>query len=288
VQKKILLIPLVLLLAISLTAIGCPEPEAPIQPAPEIAEPIPAPEPVKPPDQEVVQEPAQEPVADPQEITLLLITAAVTRVVDGDTIDVSTDGQSERVRLIGVDAPETVRPGAPAESFGLEASAFAKSKLGNRQVWLEMDVQERCRFGRLLAYVWLEQPASGNKAEARTLMFNAILLLEGYAQLATFPPNIKYVDMFTEFQREAREGNRGLWEAPSEAQPVPDVAQPAKVNINTATVEELQQIVHIGPARAEEIVRLRPFKSLDDLGRVRGLGPSRVADIKAEGVAYVE
>lgn len=72
--------------------------------------------------------------------------------------------------------------------------------------------------------------------------------------------------------------------------PTPDPVSddPGRVNINTATVEELQEIVHIGQARAEEIIRLRPFSSLDDLSRVTGIGPSRLTDIKAQGVAYVE
>lgn len=70
-------------------------------------------------------------------------------------------------------------------------------------------------------------------------------------------------------------------------QPTPSPS-PRKVNINTATLEELQQIVHIGQSRAEEIIRLRPFASLDDLSRVSGIGPSRLADIKEQGVAYVK
>ena len=74
-----------------------------------------------------------------------------------------------------------------------------------------------------------------------------------------------------------------------EPQPTPDpVPATGKVNINTATVEELQQIIHIGQDRAEEIVRLRPFSSLDALTRVTGIGPARVADIKDEGIAYVD
>ena len=73
-----------------------------------------------------------------------------------------------------------------------------------------------------------------------------------------------------------------------EPQPTPDPAPAARVNINTATIEELQQIIHIGQERAEEIVRFRPFNSLDALTRVTGIGPARVADIKAEGKAYVD
>jgi competence protein ComEC len=74
----------------------------------------------------------------------------------------------------------------------------------------------------------------------------------------------------------------------TEKGPKTDHSRVGRVNINTAGVEELQQIIHIGPERAEEIIRLRPFHSLNDLRRVRGIGPSRLRDIKEQGIAYVE
>jgi hypothetical protein len=74
-------------------------------------------------------------------------------------------------------------------------------------------VTERDRFGRLLAYAWLIQPADDNEADVRMKMFNAELLLKGYAQVMTSAPNVKYADMFVKFEREARNAGRGLWAA---------------------------------------------------------------------------
>ena len=139
------------------------------------------------------------------------IQVTVTRVVDGDTIHVNMNGQDETVRLIGVDTPETVKPNSPVEPYGREASAFTKSRLTGKTVYLEMDVEERDKYKRLLAYVWLEPPSEVNNAEIQSKMFNAKLLLDGYGQLLTIPPNVKYSDYFTQYQKEARENNRGLW-----------------------------------------------------------------------------
>ena len=126
-------------------------------------------------------------------------TVEVTRVVDGDTIDISpsVEGRS-RVRLIGMDTPEVYFGTQP---YGSEASAFAKQELNGEEVTLELDVQKIDPYGRLLAYVYLPNGE----------MFNETLLTEGYAQVATFPPNVKYVDRFLRAQREAREATRGLW-----------------------------------------------------------------------------
>jgi micrococcal nuclease len=126
-------------------------------------------------------------------------TVEVTRVVDGDTIDISpsVEGRS-RVRLIGMDTPEVYFGTQP---YGPEASAFAKHELDGVRVSLELDVQKIDPYGRLLAYVYLPDGR----------MFNEALVEEGYAQVATFPPNVKYQERFLEAQREAREANRGLW-----------------------------------------------------------------------------
>jgi micrococcal nuclease len=138
-----------------------------------------------------------------------LIKAKVTKVVDGDTIYVKFGNErEEKVRFIGVDTPEsTIR----IDPYGKEAAAYTKSQLYGKDVWLELDVQERDKYGRLLAYIWLSPPVNVNDTEIRNKMFNAILLLEGYAQIMTVPPNIKYVDYFRVYQQEAREQNKGLW-----------------------------------------------------------------------------
>jgi micrococcal nuclease len=142
-----------------------------------------------------------------------VIKAKVQRVVDGDTVVAIIEGKKERIRFIGVDTPETVKPRTPAEPFGRESSDFTKKALTGKTVWLEMDVSPRDKYKRLLAYVWLSPPEDDEitEDEIREDMFNAVLLLGGYAQLMTIPPNVKYADSFTRFQTEAREQVRGLW-----------------------------------------------------------------------------
>jgi micrococcal nuclease len=139
--------------------------------------------------------------------------AVVTRVVDGDTIVVRVTGRVEgpgageaaiggehRLRLIGIDTPESVKPGSPVECFALEASAAASALLEGQEVKLVKDVEERDGFDRLLRYVYLG-------AE----MTNARLVVNGYAHAFTYPPNIRHSELFVQLQREAREADRGLW-----------------------------------------------------------------------------
>lgn len=135
----------------------------------------------------------------------------VTNVIDGDTINVRTSTGEVTVRLIGVNTPETRHPTKGAEPYGKEAKEFTKKVLLGKRVYLEFDVQRTDRYGRTLAYVWLEKPRKFTEDEIRAKMFNAILLLEGYAQVMTFPPNVKYVDVFVKLQQEARQNFRGLW-----------------------------------------------------------------------------
>ena len=128
-------------------------------------------------------------------------TYTVIRVVDGDTFKINYNGKEESVRLIGVDTPESVHPDAEKNTeFGKTASNFSKNYLEGKEVTLEFDVQERDQYGRLLAYVYLNG-----------IMYNKTLLEEGYAKIATYPPNVKYVDDFTTIQEEARNNKKGLW-----------------------------------------------------------------------------
>ncbi|KKM12115.1 hypothetical protein SY88_05140 [Clostridiales bacterium PH28_bin88] len=125
----------------------------------------------------------------------------VQRVVDGDTIQVKIGNKEEAVRLIGVDTPETKAPGKPVEPYGPEAAAFTERLVEGKKVRLELDVQERDKYGRILAYVYLEEGT----------FVNAELLRQGYARLLTIPPNVRYADTFVRLEREAREARRGLW-----------------------------------------------------------------------------
>jgi micrococcal nuclease len=137
--------------------------------------------------------------------------AHVSRVVDGDTIHVVLNGTDERLRYIGVDTPEDVKPGTPVEPMSREAAAANRRLVADQDVILEKDVSERDRFGRLLRYVWL------HKGDHWT-MVGLQLVLEGYAQVATFPPDVRYVDLFRAAERDARQRMLGLW-APATTSP---------------------------------------------------------------------
>jgi micrococcal nuclease len=124
---------------------------------------------------------------------------AVSYVVDGDTIDISPAvGNISRVRLIGVDTPETY---GGTEPYGQEASAFTTQRLEGRKVALEFDAERIDPYGRVLAYAWLPDGK----------MFNEVRVRQGFAQVATFPPNVKYVERFLAAQRQARAEDAGLW-----------------------------------------------------------------------------
>jgi endonuclease YncB( thermonuclease family) len=127
--------------------------------------------------------------------------AQVVDVVDGDTIKVSIDGEVYTVRYIGMNTPETVAPGRPVEWMGPEASAANEALVGGKTVTLEKDVSETDRYGRLLRFVYL---ADGT-------FVNAELVRLGYAQVSTFPPDVKYQDLFQQMEQEARDAERGLW-----------------------------------------------------------------------------
>lgn len=126
----------------------------------------------------------------------------VIRVVDGDTLVIEYNGKDEKVRLIGVDTPESVHPDETRNTvFGKEVSNYSKNKLEGNEIQIEFDVQERDKYGRLLCYVYIDGQ-----------MYNKLLLKEGLAKVATYPPNIKYVDEFVEIQKQARQDGKGMWQ----------------------------------------------------------------------------
>jgi micrococcal nuclease len=126
------------------------------------------------------------------------------RVVDGDTIRVVQDGREEPVRYIGVDTPETVKPGSGVECFGKAASRANEELVEGERVRLIEDIEARDRYGRRLAYVYRTRDG---------LFVNAELVRRGFATAATFPPNVVHADEFAELARAARRDRRGLWSA---------------------------------------------------------------------------
>ncbi|MFS0554160.1 thermonuclease family protein [Brevibacillus sp. 179-C9.3 HS] len=147
--------------------------------------------------------------------------AVIKRVVDGDTFELDS---GEKVRMIGVDTPETVKPNHPVEPYGKEASNYSKELLTGKQVKLKFDVEPYDKYKRLLAYVYL---ADGT-------FVNEKLIRDGYARIMTIPPNVAQAELFLAAEREAREQNRGLWALEGQQTEAPkEEAKPKESKKNT-------------------------------------------------------
>jgi micrococcal nuclease len=140
-------------------------------------------------------------------------TAVVTRVIDGDTVEVTITGRDEGpgagsttvgrrydVRLIGIDTPESVDPESPVECFGKEATRATAALLEGREVRLVDDVENVDAYDRLLRYVYIGEE-----------MANARLVMNGYAHAFTYPPNVRHSELLVELQAWARARGAGLW-----------------------------------------------------------------------------
>lgn len=144
------------------------------------------------------------------------LAGQVVSVIDGDTIRARIGDRIETIRYIGVNTPETHHPTRGEEPGGREATEINRVLAQGKTVRLELDVQERDRYGRLLAYVYVGDT-----------MVNAELIRRGYAQVMTIPPNVKYQELFLNLQREAREQKRGLWGEPEPFSSVQRLDRPA-------------------------------------------------------------
>lgn len=127
----------------------------------------------------------------------------VTRVVDGDTFWIDDGSETGlKIRLIGVDAPEPRNSGKKLKGyFGSQSSGYLEQLLHGRKVRLEYDVSRYDRYGRTLAYVYLEDGT----------FVNADLVKKGYATVMTMPPNVRYADEFVKLSEKARKQKKGLW-----------------------------------------------------------------------------
>jgi micrococcal nuclease len=147
----------------------------------------------------------------------------VLRVVDGDTIAIA--GFDQTSRFIGMDTPESSRNSKAKRDAkrtktdldvivvaGKQATAVLKAMIGKKPVWIERDVTERDRYGRFLHYVYIED-ANGDwqTGDRKLRQLNLELVRLGWADIATFPPNIRYVELYQQAAKEAREAKRGLW-----------------------------------------------------------------------------
>jgi micrococcal nuclease len=122
----------------------------------------------------------------------------VISVSDGDTIVVLIDGKKEKVRFIGIDAPELAQ-----KPWGEEAKKYLEALLGSSgwRLRLEFDIEKRDKYGRLLAYLWT----------TKNQMLNFLIIKSGYAMLYTIPPNVKYAGELRAAQNEARSKRLGIW-----------------------------------------------------------------------------
>ena len=128
----------------------------------------------------------------------------VVRVVDGDTITVALAGRTERVRYIGIDTPESVKPDTPVQCYAHKAAAQNARLVARERVRLMFDVERRDRFGRLLAYVYRVRDGR---------FVNADLVRGGFARTLTIPPNVRFAGRFRALAARARRAHRGLWSA---------------------------------------------------------------------------
>lgn len=206
----------------------------------------------------VVRQPIVPPVALG---TSTVVGYAVTRVVDGDTFDVDVDGKIERIRMIGVDTPETVDPRKPVQCFGKEASAKTGSLIAGKRVTLEADATqgERDKYGRLLRYVFL--PDGQN--------LGLVLIQEGYAHEYTYDLPYKYQQMFRDAEKTAREEKKGLWADDA------CVSQPT----TTTSVTSTSSVTSPGSASGDPAVK----KSTSGICHERG---SKYYDKTTNFVAY--
>ena len=137
-----------------------------------------------------------------------LYEAVVLRVVDGDTIIVALNNQEERIRMIGVDAPESVSLNEEENTvWGQSASEYTKSVLEpGTKIWLTFDIEERDQYGRRLAYIWLD-----SDTENLNHLFQKQLIEEGYALAIRYEPNTKYAAELYATMEGAISARKGLW-----------------------------------------------------------------------------
>ncbi len=147
---------------------------------------------------ETIAEPTFAPVGATQ-------LAVVERVIDGDTIEVDIDGELYPLRYIGMDAPEVDATDPTIKQFADAATVANAALVDGEEVYVERDVSETDQFGRLLRNVWIVDPEEG------MVLVNLELVRDGFAQVATFPPDVEYEDLLTSAQEEARLQGRGLW-----------------------------------------------------------------------------
>ncbi len=139
--------------------------------------------------------------------------ATLLDVTDGDTLKVLLEGEEVYVRLIGIDTPESVNPDESKNNvYGALASSHTKQLLdGVNKVYLEFDTSATDQYGRVLAYVWLNDTLLNGRMNIESSMLNGIILKDGYAKDVVYEPNTKYATQFAAIRNDAKNAKAGLW-----------------------------------------------------------------------------
>lgn len=137
----------------------------------------------------------------------------VTDVIDGDTVKIQmSDGTIEKLRVIGVDAPETEKYDQPGEFYAEEATDYAGNLLLGKTIYLERDNSDTDKYGRLLRYIWMEIPDEISDSTVKELNFSALLLAGGYAEYIRVGDDDKYADLFSVIDQKAADDGLGMWQ----------------------------------------------------------------------------
>lgn len=146
---------------------------------------------------------------DKEDNQIELVEATVTKVIDGDTIWVDINGKEEKVRFIGVNCPEYT---TKIEEYGKEATEYTTNELLGKKVYLQKDISQTDDYNRLLRYVWLEKIDTINEENIENYLFNAKLVINGYAQSNYYKPDISLQDYLEKFENEAKQQKIGIWQ----------------------------------------------------------------------------
>ena len=176
------------------------------------------------------------PMPYPVEVFSEDTTFPVQKVIDGDTVEIQYEGKPTKVRLIGVDTPETVHPHKPVQVFGKEASAFIRNLLMGESVYLRFDREMRDKYGRLLAYLYRAPDG---------LFVNLEIVRQGYGQAYTRYP-FKHMELFRHYEHRAREARKGLWDKTTHS-------KTASRSANSQTDGQVPTAIQPAPTAPDEI-----------------------------------
>lgn len=164
--------------------------------------------------------------------------AVVTKVVDGDTVDATIAGVKTRIRLLGIDTPETVHPKKPLEKFWKEASDFTRSTLEWKTVWLTYDHEPIDHYGRRLAYIW---QCSGPFSETACILFNAQIVSQGYGRMER-RFQFRFYDEFITEEKTAKDLKKGIWSDPEVAKEMNQLASEEKELLESEQEKEFLKL----------------------------------------------